>query len=932
MGIAEDALLEEGEVLADLGFAVKSSASVIEVDLAGMIEAGVITAAQFIEMTGGGIVWKAIEKAGKARVSTHSLIMSEPCSDRLKVIEIIGAMWVFVLFLAAGILAGQRAPLFKDEILPVFEKNCVSCHNAGRKMGGLDLSSFAGLMAGGASGPVIAPGKGERSLLWMMIESGRMPLGGRMTGASKQLIRSYLEHGRFPQEELDQAEADRAARRITPEARQWWSFVKPRDFPAPAVSKSQLVRSKIDAFIEARLEARGWSMQGEADRVTLLRRASFALTGLAPTEAEARGFLADTSADAYEKLVDRLLESTHFGEHWARHWLDVAGYSDTRGDAGDGEREALWKYRDWVIRALNANKRIDRFLTEQFAGDQLINYKPGASPTPEEAEMLTATGYLRTIADITDNQTIYEVDKYFDALQKTVETSLGNVLGLTVGCVRCHDHKFDPLLQRDYFRLTAAFQATWDPENWLAANLGFGPWPSRMVLDMPKAAREAWIADVTSNDAKTIRRLEDLLEATYEGFRAELRRGRPLEPARRLEIRKLIEDDPDLEIDRSAPKDLMSDGEMEEKYPELKRWKEELIEKKASRRKKQSAIEPNFIEAAWDVSKTPSPTYILTRGNYLAPGAKVEPGIPLVLDNPEKPFRFPDPAAHREWHHTGRRLALAEWLVGADHPLTARVFVNRVWQFLFGEGIVRSVDDFGRQGEKPTHPELLDHLAVRFQQQGWNLKQLIREIVMSQVFRQGSAECAACLAADPGNHLLWRKGPLRLEAETIRDSMLRLSGLLDTRQFGKPEPLRRGPDGQWMEEEKKGNPNRRGIYLKQSRTRPVAFLHAFDAPSMTQDHETQRFRSSLPSQSLALLNSPFLERITKALGEQLLEQNSGHAEEAARRAFFLLYSREARPGEWRVAGNLLEGAEDPPSGLRLLLQALLAANDFLYSN
>ncbi len=798
-------------------------------------------------------------------------------------------------------------------------------------MGGLDLSTFAGLMAGGASGPAVAPGKPERSLIWMLIDSGRMPMGGKLGAANKQLIRAYLEHGRFPQNELDQAQQAREAARITPEARRWWSFQVPVKAAVPSVERRDLVRGPIDAFVEAKLEAKGWTMQGEASKVQQLRRLYFDLTGLAPTASESKAFLDDRSPNAYEKLVDRLLASEHYGEHWGRHWLDLAGYSDTRGDAGDGEREALWKYRDYVIRAFNSNKPVNRFLLEQFAGDQLVNFKPGSTPTPEQLEPITATGFLRTVADITDNQTIYEVDKYFDALQKTVETSLSTVMGLSVGCARCHDHKFDPLLQRDYYKLTAVYQSVWDPENWLAANLGFGPWPSRMVLDMPQAQRDAWIADVTSNDAKTIRRLEDLLEASYQRFRAELRMGRELSQTRRLELRKLIEDDPDLEIDRSAPKDVMTDLEMDEKFPELKQWKDEVINKKAARRKKQSAVEPNYIEAAWDVSKTPSPTYVLTRGNYLAPGAKVEPGLPAVLDNPAKPFAFPDPKEHPEWNHTGRRLTLANWMVSKENPLTARVFVNRVWQFHFGEGIVRSVDDFGMQGEKPTHPELLDYLAVSFQEHNWDLKWLTKQIVMSQVYRQDSAEKTEALKLDPSNHLLWRKAPLRVEAESIRDSMLAVSGLLDKKMYGKPEPLKRGADGQWLEDDEKGNARRRSLYLKQSRTRPVAFLHAFDAPTMNTDHETQRFRSALPTQSLALLNSPFIEKVSRAFASQLLEQSGGVIEEAVRRSFLAAYSREGREGELKVARELIAANEDPKEGLRFFVQALFGANDFLYS-
>ena len=825
------------------------------------------------------------------------------------------------LWLIFGVvsLCAQRAPLFKDEILPVFEKSCTKCHGAQQKMGGLDLSTFTGLMKGGASGPAIAPGKPGRSLLWVMIESDKMPMGGALTAAQKQLIRTYIEQGRFPAGESDAERAKKEAARITPEARQWWSFVKP---VKPAGARS------IDGLIAAKLNEKGWKMQPEADRVALLRRAYLGLTGLTPTAAEAKAFLDDKSAEAYEKLVDRLLASPHYGEHWGRHWLDIAGYSDTRGDAGDSEREVSWKYRDYVIQAFNNNKPINRFLLEQFAGDQLVNYKHNAVPAPEQIEALTATGFLRTTADITDNQTIYEVDKYFDALQKAMETSLSSVLGLSIGCARCHDHKFDPLLQRDYYKLTATYQSVWDPENWLAGSLNFGPWPSRMVLDMAPEKREAWIKDVTSSGAKLLRRKDDLLEATYQKFRAEVKAGRELPSERRAQLREAIENDPDLEVDRTAPKDGLTDAELDARFPEFGKWKAEIATLRANRRKNQSAVEPNYIEAAWDVSKTPSPTYILQRGNYLAPGAEVKPGLPAVLDDPAKPFAFPDPQTHPEWNHTGRRLTLANWLVSPENPLVARVFVNRVWQFHFGEGLVRSVDDFGRQGDKPTHPELLDYLAVTFQEKGWDLKWLTKEIMMSQVYRQGSAEVAECLKEDPSAKLLWRKPPLRLEAETIRDSMLRVSGLLQTKMFGRQEPLKRGPDGQWLEDDAKGNPNRRSLYLQQSRTRPVAFLHAFDAPTMTADNQTQRFRSALPSQSLALLNNPLLLRTTKAFAAQVLEQSKGDVEQALQLAVRAAYTRPATEREMALGKR---AAASGPDGLRLFLQALFGANDFLYS-
>ena len=829
-------------------------------------------------------------------------------------------------------LSAQRAPLFKDEILPILEAQCTKCHSPQQKMAGLDLTSFSGMMTGGSSGPAIAPGKPERSILWQMIEQGKMPMGGKLTPAQKQTIKAYIEQGRFPKQELAAAEASREAAVLTPEARNWWSFRRPEKPAVPAVKNTGQVRTPVDSFVIAKLESKGWALQSQAAQATLLRRAYLDLTGLPPTPADVKAFLDDHSANAYENVIDRLLTSKRYGEHWGRHWLDVAGYSDSRGDAGDSDREVSWKYRDYVVNAFNKNKPIDRFLLEQMAGDQLVNYQPGTSPTSDQVEALTATGFLRTTADITDNQTIYEVDKYFDAMEKAMETSLSALTGLSIGCARCHDHKFDPILQKDYYKLMASYQAVFDPENWLAANLKYGPWPSRSILDMEPAKREAWIKEVTSNDTKALRRQEDLLEAVTQRYRSELKAGRDLSAVETREaLRKAIENDPDLDVDRNAPKDFITDQELEKRFPELAKWKDEITARRYARRNGKATIEPNYIEAAWDVSKTPSPTYVLLRGNYLAPGAEVKAGLPAVLDDPAQPLQFPDPQQHPEWNHTGRRLTLANWMVSRDNPLIARVFVNRVWQFHFGEGIVRSVDDFGKQGTPPTHPELLDYLAVAFQENNWDLRWLHKQIMLSQTYRQSSAEVAQCMKDDPSAKLLWRKPPLRLEAETIRDSMLQVSGLLNDKMFGPQEPIKRGPDGQWLEDGDKGNPNRRSLYLAQTRTRPVAFLHAFDAPTMTADNQPQRFRSSLPTQSLALLNSPMMMRATRAFADQILEQSRGDYDDALRRAFEAAYVRAPRPSELALARQAIESDTDPKEGLRLFLQAMLGANDFLYS-
>jgi hypothetical protein len=839
---------------------------------------------------------------------------------------------VVIAAIAAPAVA-QRDPLFKTEILPVLEKNCVQCHGPQRKMAKLDLSNFTGMMEGGSSGPVIAPGKPERSLMWKLIENDQMPQGGKLTVAEKQLIKSYIQYGRFPQATPETEAAIRAkeAAKITEQDRNWWSFRKPVKPSEPTVANQDQVRTPIDAFILAQLEKRGWKMQAEANRPTLIRRAYFDLIGLPPTPAEVSAFVEDKSPNAWEKVIDHLLASPHYGEQWGRHWLDVAGYSDSRGDAGDSDREVSWKYRDYVIHAFNKNKPINQFIVEQLAGDQLVNYKHLAIPTPDQIEPLTATGFMRTTADITDNQTIYEVDKYFDAQQKAMETSLSALMGVTIQCARCHDHKFDPLLQRDYYKLMSIYQPVFDPENWLPADLNHGPWPSRMALDMDEGSRTAWIKDVTSNDAKAIRRMDDLLEATYQKYRAELKGGRDIsQEAKRLQMRKDIEADPDLEVDRNAPKDFVTDQELEKRYPELAKWKDEIQAKRYGRRN-QSKIPPNYIEASWDVSKTPSPTYVLARGNYLAPGAEVQPGLPLVLDNPQRPLEFPDPAKHPEWNGTNRRLILAKWMVSRDNPLVPRVFVNRVWQWHFGEGIVRSADDFGVQGAKPTHPDLLDYLTVSFEEHNWDLKWLTKEIMMSQAYRQASTEVPQYLAADPADKLLWRKAPLRIEAEAIRDSMLKVSGLLNERMFGKQEPIKRGPDGQWLEDNQGAGASRRSLYLAQTRTRSVAFLHAFDCPDMTSDNQSERFRSSLPTQSLALMNNPLVMRSSKAFATEVLERSGNNYEDAVKMAFDVAYNRPPTPKEQEIARKSIATESDKQEGLRLFIQAMFGSNDFLYS-
>jgi hypothetical protein len=801
---------------------------------------------------------------------------------------------LIVVLLSAG-WCWTAPQTFQHDVLPVIEKRCLGCHGAGQAIAGrLDLRTLDGVMAGGAGGPVVVPGDPERSRLWVMVRNGKMPkTGSALSAEEKQLFRDWIEKGQFPAAQQARIE----------NRREWWSFKKPVKPAVPRVRNASKVRTPIDAFIEQKLEEKKWTIGPETDKRTLVRRVYFDLLGLPPTPEQVTEFLNDTKPDAYRRLIDRLLESPHYGEHWARHWLDVAGYSDSIGNSTDEVRSLAWRYRDWVIRALNQDKPYNEFLVEQFAGDQLVNFDYNTKPRPEDIDKLTATGFLRLAPDYGDQQPIYQVDKYYDALQATVETSLKATIGLQFACARCHDHKFDPIRQEDYYKLTAAFQPSLDPEKWIpATSFSYGTWPTRHMLNVEPAGRDGWVAAI--KDAYNgVRRLHGQVTAAFAKYRKQAGASN---------------------ADDSS--DSSNDSDLEKQYPELAK----LAAEERAFQEKYEKLDSQRIWGLWDVSKDPSPTRILIRGNYLDPGNPVEPGIPAVLDDPQKPWRAAK--AQPEWNHTGRRLALARWLTEPDHPLTARVIVNRVWQYHFGEGIVRTPDDFGSQGAPPSHPELLDWLATSFVENGWSLKWLHRQILLAAAYTQSSAEDAAKLAADPANKLLWRKSPVRLEAEEIRDAVLAVTGQLDRTMFGPSIPVKKGFDGQFVVDDSKGGANRRSVYVLTRKSTPHSFLLAFDQPTMDAGNMGSRFRSALPLQALAMMNNPLVIQSSKVLAERIQKEAGVEINDRVRRAYELVYSRSARPEELKVIRASFEGKANDSSAWRVFCQALLGTSEFLYSN
>jgi hypothetical protein len=628
---------------------------------------------------------------------------------------------------------------FEKEVLPILEANCAKCHSGSSPQGRLDVRTRSSLLKGGNSGPAIIPGAPEKSLLYSRIESGQMPLGGKPL-AKEELdrVRMWIEQGAPAMN----PEAAAGLPGASPADRAHWAFQPPKTPAIPTVTQAARVRTPIDAFVLAELAKKKLTLSPDADRITLLRRVYFDLIGLPPSPSAVDKFLADTSADAYEKVVDSLLASPRYGERWGRIWLDAAGYTDSEGVlAADVIRPNAWRYRDYVIRAFNSDKPYNRFVMEQLAGDEISDYRKYDKLPPPVVDALEATGFLRTAVDATREDFLpkdfaeYQWRTFFDT-EQIVASSL---MGLTMQCARCHDHKYEPISQRDYYRLQAFFAGAIRPD---------GP-----VLP-------------------TYNRV--ILQATAEEKKAAEKINGPLDPVVKA-LKQLKSARTALYRSRHPKGDAATEAELREAFPEYAAKSDELAEELNEEEARH--VELPAIRALYDLDAAPPPTKLLRRGDPQNPDEPVDAGVPTVLDDLANRFHAPRPAPDAKT--TGRRRALAEWLTRADHPLTARVMVNRIWAGHFGAGIVSSLDNFGRSGAAPTNQPLLDWLATQFVERGWSVKAIHRLILTSSVYRQASAARQDALAIDPENKLLWRMPPWRLEAEIVRDAVLEAAGTLD---------------------------------------------------------------------------------------------------------------------------------------------------------
>ncbi|HUE15380.1 MAG TPA: DUF1549 and DUF1553 domain-containing protein, partial [Planctomycetaceae bacterium] len=612
------------------------------------------------------------------------------------------------------------------------------------------------------------------------------------------------------------------------EAAKHWAFHRIVRPAVPAVKQAKLLRTPVDAFVLAALERKQLTFAPPADRATLLRRLTFDVIGLPPRPEEIEQFVSDQSPDAYPRAVERLLASPHYGERWGKYWLDVAGYADSNGYFNaDSDRPFAYRYRDYVIRAVNSDEPFDQFVREQLAGDELSGDAPGKPITRQAVELLTATHFLRNGQDGTSESDGNPDERRTDratALQSTLQITMNALFGVTIQCARCHDHKFEPVSQADYYRLQSVFYPAfpaYDPDHWVK--------PNDRLRDIPTEQ------NVASSPAQA---------------------AKPVKPT------------------------------------------------KAGKRAK-AAKDANAPKLAWvtDVMQQPPPTRILNRGNYGDFGPAVVPaGLSVLCDGPpELHVKVPYPGSRS----TGRRLAFAQWLTAADSrasALLARVLVNRIWQRHFGTGIVATPDNFGLSGSPPTHPELLEYLAHAFRESGWSLKAVHRLILLSAAYQQSSGARSDALAADPNDRLLSRFPVVRLDAEALHDAMLAVSGELSDRLYGAYVPTDRGDDGSVVVRDGQKGAGRRGLYLQQHRTEVATILELFDAPVMVNNCPV-RSTSTVPLQSLALLNSAFVRRRAAAFASTARErrlEGDGLAD-GVRRTIVAAFGRKPTPMEERAS-------------------------------
>ena len=806
----------------------------------------------------------------------------------------------------------DNSPITQHDVIPILLTRCTVCHGLRRQEGGLDLRSKASMLKGGKSGPAIVLGKPEESLLLKRVNAGEMPPKQKLivvgvkpiTPAETEKVARWIRQGAPEVEPPPSVAGTPQDPLVTDKDRQFWAFQTPRRPTTPAVQHQDRVRNPIDAFVLSKLEAKGLSLAPEADRQTLIRRATFDLTGLPPEPAEVAEFVASKDPQAYEKLIDRLLASPRYGERWARYWLDLAGYADSEGGklAADLPRPVAFRYRDYVIRAFNADKSYDRFLMEQIAGDELADYEQATTITQELMDNLIATGFLRMAPDSTTEREVNFVDDRVDVIADEIETVSSSVMGLTMKCARCHSHKYDPLPQRDYYRFKAVFKGALDEHDWISPltlekyGLYF---PGKYLPYVTPGATPMQLLEEERRREFVNKNLEVEIKAVQTAWDEKVKeiKNKIIEKRIAMQPRELQDD---LRKLAATPAEKLDEVQkyLAQKFEallkveraELKQdpavaQESDAVEKKIKLLEYKMIPEPK-IRALWDRG-TPSPTYILRRGVPSSFGPYVDPGPPAVLMNAKLTYQPEQPWQGSQ--KTGRRLALAKWLTNPEHPLTARVMVNRIWKNHFGTGIVKSLGNFGKTGAPPTNPELLDWLATEFVQQGWSTRQMQRIMMTSRTYRQSSAVSDEAQRRDGDNVLLSHMPLRRMDGEVLNDTLTFVAGRLDETRYGVPEPVLVRDDGLVTPiETEKGW--RRSIYVKQRRSEIPTILDNFDVPPMSPNC-IERSESTVSLQALYLSNNGLVHTLADATAQRVAKEAGADPRKQIERIYWLALSR-----------------------------------------
>ena len=744
---------------------------------------------------------------------------------------------------------------FESEVKPLLTAHCLKCHGEnGKAKGGLYLTSREGILKGGDSGPAVSLDAPRESLLLAAVNySGlEMPPSGKLPPEQVAVLAKWIDSGL-----AWGANGELAAKRtddhgppaVNEKSKAFWSF-QPVVAPAlPTTPESGWVRTPIDAFVLARLQQAGLQPAPAATKPALLRRAYYDLIGLPPSPEQVEAFLADDSPGAFERVIDELLDSPHYGERWARHWLDLVRYAETNSYERDGAKPFVWRYRDYVIRSLNEDKPYDQFVTEQLAGDELEHVTP---------ETIIATGYYRL--GIWQDEPVDAEQELYEDLDDLVRTTGEVFLGLTIGCARCHDHKLDPLPQADYYRMLAFFR-----------NVRRYGVRSQASVDDASVCTLARDEDIQRNKQQIANHKQQLKEVGDGLVSLDERILAGLVGVERDDWKT---DAMRVEIARRQIGKVISQEEFD-RYAELTAKRDELAKARPAGLEKALCVKEHGRECP--------PTHVLVRGNAHASGAEVAPGFPTVLSPPEPAISLPAEGVLS----TGRRRQLAKWITSPENPLTARVMVNRLWHYHFGRGIVRSTSDFGFQGSRPTHPELLEWLASDFVAGGWRLKRLHKLIMLSSTYQMSSQANEQAQGVDPLNDLLWRFDMRRLSAEEIRDSILAVNDSLNSAEMFGPSVYVTIPNevlaGQSMPGAGWGKSlpaesARRSIYIHAKRSLAVPMIASFDGPDSDVSCPA-RFVTTQPTQALGMLNSDFVNEEAGHLA-RYLQDRAGENREA----------------------------------------------------